>query len=228
MGNGNVKPVAPPYEQYLWIQDPSDNPFCGRSVGEVWEPHVVLDPGARSSGVHDVAFQALVSEVGEHVTHYRKEAAAIRLLFAAVVVGQVLAFGMKTMREEDGETSLLSEIIPVVFAVCAIINLLTVEPANQKVDARIDEAVRRAAGALGPGVTAEYKTKWTGMCKPKHHNTSRYIALGWVGLTPPGEVLQGQVVQGQVIQGQVLSPASSSGVVEFAPLYSATKGDSAV
>ena len=37
MGQGQTRPVAPPNEQHLWIQEPVNPCFTGKSAGDAWD-----------------------------------------------------------------------------------------------------------------------------------------------------------------------------------------------
>ena len=203
MGQGQTRPVAPPNEQHLWIQEPINPCFTGKSAGDAWDAQAMMSPAARAAGVRDMAWQALLQEVTDHCRSFRKEKTAFGLLFGAIVVSQGLSIGVQATGDAAASPVLrIIPLLPVIFAVVAIVNLLSVAGYNQKVDAKIEEAVRGVE--LGPGVTATYRTEYTGTCKPKHVNTSRYIAIAWQGQAPMvAPVYQGQVLQGQVVQGQV-------------------------
>ena len=201
MGQGQTRPVAPPNEQHLWIQEPINPCFTGKSAGDAWDAQAMMSPAARAAGVRDMAWQALLQEVTDHCRSFRKEKWAFSLLFGAIVASQVISFSLQATKS-NAASSPIVPLLPVIFAVVAIVNLLSLAGHNQKVDAKIAEAVRGVE--LGPGVTATYRTEYTGTCKPKHVNTSRYIAIAWQGQAPMvAPVYQGQVLQGQVLQGQV-------------------------
>ena len=201
MGQGQTRPVAPANEQHLWIQEPKNPCFTGMSAGDAWDAQAMMSPAARAAGVPDMAWQALLQEVTDHCRSFRKEKTALSLLFGAIVVGQVISFGLQAAKSNAARSPIVP-LLPPILAVIGVVNLLSIASQNQKVDAKIEEAVRGAA--LGPGVTATYRTEYTGTCKPKHVNTSRYIAIAWQGQAPMvAPVYQGQVLQGQVVQGQV-------------------------
>lgn len=230
MGQTQTKPIAPPNEQHLWIQEPINPCFTGKSVGDVWDPQAQMSPAARAAGVRDMAWQALLQEVTDHVASFRKEKYAFGFLFGAIILGQVVSFALQSTG--DAARSRIIPLLPPILAVVGVVNLLSIAPANQKVDAKIEEAVRGAA--LGPGITAMYRTEYTGVCKPKHVNASRCIAVAWQGQAPMGQVYQGQVLQGQVVgHGQVYQaqPVQAQAMPEtvsmqMAPLVS-HKGDAA-
>ena len=147
MGQTQTKPIAPPNEQHLWIQEPINPCFTGKSVGDVWDPQAQMSPAARAAGVRDMAWQALLQEVTDHVASFRKEKYAFGFLFGAIILGQVVSFALQSTG--DAARSRIIPLLPPILAVVGVVNLLSIAPANQKVDAKIEEAVRGAALPTG-------------------------------------------------------------------------------
>eukprot|EP00931_Biecheleriopsis_adriatica_P111624 TRINITY_DN8602_c0_g3_i2.p1 TRINITY_DN8602_c0_g3~~TRINITY_DN8602_c0_g3_i2.p1 ORF type:complete len:205 (-),score=29.84 TRINITY_DN8602_c0_g3_i2:151-765(-) len=203
MGNAySYDTSVPPGGALIFLQSPDECCQTKPQWNQGSRPPVAMD---------DAAWTNFEQTVRGIVDGYWNELWSALPAIAGMVVALV-AFVSTTMSIMGGEMmggggggELMGLGLPlqvVFFILCMLLTMgarFLIVHLNRQQDQKIEAACQELSSKAM--VTAQYRTAWTGVCKPRHARTMRAIALSGGGGGYGAS--QAPIVQGMIVQGQI-------------------------
>ena len=201
-------PVISDCEYRWWVMFPGGNCPTDLGVNFVPPPLPPMFHGLLSAPEWDQFTQAVAQQVANFVN-------APKWLFPVCVVLFILAFGVNVLPplgvRMPGFISQILFVTPFLVGFGYMGQVII--PKNQAVDNEIRNVCAQFTSAwAGKGVTIQYQTQHTGLCKPKHARSSRAIHVHKPAGMPM--TMNMPMAPGQVV---VMAPAVGGTVIGMSP-----------